>query len=327
MPDKSREPLNIWAVSDGRAGIENQVRGLAEAIGRLTPARITIKRIRYRKPFDALPNWLCFDAMLDAASDSLAPPYPDIWIAAGRATLRHSRRMRRLSGGKTLVVQLQDPNGGLDAFDMVIAPAHDGLSGGNVLALTGSTNRITPEGLKAGVSEAMHAAIAARPGPYAAVLIGGKSRAYDLSPARARDMAENIRRAAEASGGTLLLTFSRRTPDDARTIISEVLGDVPAMIYDGRGENPYFTFLDAADHILVTEDSVNMATEAAATGKPVYVLAMDARRLAGKFTRFHEALAARGVSRPFEGRLESWSYEPLRETERAAKAVLERAKR
>ncbi|MDQ3123984.1 MAG: mitochondrial fission ELM1 family protein [Pseudomonadota bacterium] len=38
----------------------------------------------------------------------------------------------------------------------------------------------------------------------------------------------------------------------------------------------------------------------------------------------HDDLRERGAARPFEGTLERWSYEPLAETDRAARAVLER---
>jgi mitochondrial fission protein ELM1 len=43
-----------------------------------------------------------------------------------------------------------------------------------------------------------------------------------------------------------------------------------------------------------------------------------------KFDRFHAALRARGVSRTFDGRLESWAYAPLNETDVAAREVLRR---
>ena len=81
--------------------------------------------------------------------------------------------------------------------------------------------------------------------------------------------------------------------------------------------------LDAADHVLVTEDSANMATEAASTGKPVHVLPMVALKPPGKFARLHADLKAHGAARPFDGALEPWTYAPLNETERAARAVLE----
>jgi mitochondrial fission protein ELM1 len=93
-----------------------------------------------------------------------------------------------------------------------------------------------------------------------------------------------------------------------------------AIFFEGEGVNPYFAMLGVADHIFVTEDSVNMATEAAATAKPIHVLAVDGN--AGKLARFHQSLARRGCARPFIGRLETWSYPPLLETDRAAAAVL-----
>ncbi len=317
------ERLTIWAVSDGRAGIENQVLGLAEAIQRLTAADITVKRIRYRPVFDWLPVALKIapNAMLAPDSDSVAAPYPDIWIAAGRATLPHSMRMRQRSHGRTMVVQLQDPHAATGAFDLVIAPQHDGLAGGNVLSLVGSTNRVTLGRLHA-EGAAFAGLLAGRQRPFVTALIGGNSRSHALSAERARALAGQMRTAVEASGGTLLLTFSRRTPGDARHILTETLQDLPAVIHDGSGSNPYFAFLDAADYILVTEDSVNMAVEAATTGKPVYILGLDSRRPASKFARFHQGLRDSGIARPFEGRLDSWTYAPLDETTRAAEAVL-----
>jgi hypothetical protein len=94
------------------------------------------------------------------------------------------------------------------------------------------------------------------------------------------------------------------------------------MIWDGEGENPYFAFLAAADFILVTEDSTNMATEAAATGKPVFIVKLDGHSL--KFRLFHEALELQGAARPFGGAFHGWTYEPLAETDRLAAEVLRR---
>jgi mitochondrial fission protein ELM1 len=105
----------------------------------------------------------------------------------------------------------------------------------------------------------------------------------------------------------------------------ERLKALPGLIWDGEGDNPYFAFLGAADVILVTEDSANMPTEAAATGKPVYLLEMDGAQ--ARKRRFHAELASLGIIRWFDGALETWSYEPLRETERAAAEVLRRLER
>src|SRR5204863_6958313 len=131
-----------------------------------------------------------------------------------------------------------------------------------------------------------------------------------------------IRGGVEEAGGSLLMTFSRRTPDNARALLTARLRDLPGVIWDGTGPNPYFAFLAAADFVLVTEDSTNMAAEAASTGKPVLVLKMDGA--SEKFALFHRDLETRGAARPYQGVLESWSYQPLAETRAAAAEVVRR---
>ncbi len=56
----------------------------------------------------------------------------------------------------------------------------------------------------------------------------------------------------------------------------------------------------------MTADSVSMISEAAATGKPVHILDLDGG--SAKFARFHAAMQDAGITRPFTGRIEVWSY-------------------
>ncbi len=319
-----RRPLTIWAVSDGRSGIENQALGLAEAVARQAPGRIAIKRVTWpapirRTPSRALPADLL--RRLSRGGETLCPPWPDLWIGNGRASVPFSIAVRRWSGGRTFVVQLQDPLRRPTRFDLVIPPRHDELSGPNVLPITGTPHRITPERL-AEAAAAFESRLSPLPRPRLAVLIGGRSRAFDLPPQRARTLAEEIAAAAQAVGGSVLATFSRRTPPKAEAAMRPVLERLPGWVWDGTGENPYFGFLGAADAVLVTEDSANMPAEAAATGRPVYLLRMEGAQ--ARKQRFHADLFARGIARPFEGRIETWTYDPLRETERAAAEVLRR---
>jgi len=90
-------------------------------------------------------------------------------------------------------------------------------------------------------------------------------------------------------------------------------------VWDGSGDNPYFAFLALADAIVATEDSVNMVTEAAGTGKPVYIQALKGR--SRQLARFHALMQERGATRPFEGRLETWTYAPINDTELVASAI------
>lgn len=315
-------PLTIWAVSDGRAGIENQVIGLAEAVARQHKATIEIKRVGWTGRVGRLPWWANILPHRWLTPESgIAPPWPDIWIAAGRATLPLSIRMRRWSNGQTLVVQIQDPRAPPQLFDLVAPPKHDRLSGENVFSITGSPHRVTQQRLTAEYAR-FAADIDALPRPRIAALIGGRSKAFDLTPERAAAIAHEIQLPLEQEGGSLLMTFSRRTPEPAQALLTARLRHLPGLIWNGEGDNPYFAFLAAADFILVTEDSANMATEAAATGKPVFIVKLDGHSL--KFRLFHEALELQGAARPFGGAFHGWTYEPLAETDRLAAEVLRR---
>lgn len=325
-PSKTR-PLKVWAVSDGRAGIEAQVVGLSEALARLAPCEVTVKRVGWRGNTGRLPWWLNLLPKRWLTPESGVPDsgnpddWPDLWIAAGRATLPLSIRAKRWSGGKTFVVQIQDPRVPAHMFDLVIPPKHDRMSGDNILPITGSPHRVTPQRLTSEY-QAFKDLIEPLPKPRVAVLVGGKSKAFDLSSERAAQIAHSIQIPLEQDGGSLLMTFSRRTPDAARALMTARLRHLPGMIWNGEGPNPYFAFLAGADYILVTEDSTNMATEAASTGKPVFVLKMDGSSL--KFRLFHEELERQGAARPYGGAFHGWTYEPVNETDRAAREVLAR---
>ena len=312
-------PLRIWAVSDGRAGIEAQVVGLAEAVARLKPAHIAVKRIGWRAGLGRLPWQLIPHGAV--TGDSIAAPYPDIWIAAGRATLPLSTRILKQAEGRTFVVQTQHPRAPLERFDLIVPPEHDGLTGPNVFPILGAPNRITPEKLSLELAR-FRDRLDPLPHPRVAVIVGGRSKAHNLSVARAQVLAAAIAAAVETAGGSLLLSFTRRTPAPARQAMAAALRHLPGIIWDETGENPYFAFLAAADAVLVTADSTNLATDAAATGKPLFVLPMDGR--SRKLERFHADLERRGISHPFVGELTAPAYPPLLETDRAARELLRR---
>lgn len=315
------EPLTLWTVTDGRAGIENQALGLAEAIGRRTPVRVVTKRVKLRTPWVWAPPG--FTPMSREAlvleADSIEPPWPDIWISCGRQSVPLSMGVRSWSNGRTLVVQLQDPRVNPREFDVVVPPIHDGLEGQNVMPIVGACHRVTPDRLEQARLD-YPTALDDLPGPRFALLIGGKSKRQDIGARRARDIADAMAKVQRDTGGTLMATLSRRTGEQARMAFRTWLAPHCAIFYEGEGLNPYFAMLATADHIFVTADSVNMATEAASTGKPVHILAVDGS--GGKLDRFHQSLARRGCARPFTGRLETWAYPPLSETDRVAIAVI-----
>ncbi len=305
-----------WVLSDAKPGNENPCLGLAEAVGLDT----TVKRIYPRAPWSWLPPQLWFAALHapGAGSDSLAPPWPDLLIAAGRQSVAPAIAVRRLSRGKTFAVQILNPAVRLGHFDLVAAPEHDRLSGDNVLATVGALNRITPARLDAAAAD-FAASVAHLPEPRVAVLIGGSGRHHRLDAATAKDIGGRLAALARDTGAGLMVTASRRTGEANAAIIRACLDGLPAVMWDGSGDNPYFGYLALADAIVATDDSVAMVSEACSTGKPVHLISLPGG--SAKFTRFHASLAAAGCTRPFRGILETWDYAPLQETARVAAEV------
>jgi len=311
--------LRCWVVSDGSPGMENQVLGLARVMG-LNPE---IKRVANRIPWRWLPPalWLFPLAAPGDGGDRLAPPWPDILIATGRQSVALSLAVKKESKGATFTVQIQNPGFRRNRFDVVVAPLHDSLQGANVVATRGSIHGITAESL-ADAARRYGPKTARLPRPLVAVLVGGDNKAYRLTPDLVRRLCVQLTALVKTYGAGLLITPSRRTGPANEAVLREKLGALGAEIWDGTGENPYLGYLAVADAIVVTSDSVNMVSEACSTGKPVYVF--DLAGGAPKFRQFHERLRAEGLTRPFDGTLDSWRYRPLDDTAQVAAAIKDR---
>lgn len=314
-----------WIVSDGRRGMENQALGIAEALAQRLPGlTLVTKVIHPRAPWRWLPEslfgrpWPLPFLALGRDSDPLTPPWPDLLIACGRKTVAYSVAIRRLSGRKTFVVQTQDPRLAPRYFDLVVPPRHDDLRGDNVFSVLGSPNRIRPDAL-AEAADTFGPLLSTLPRPLVGVLIGGSSRHYTLGEAKAQEITGTLK-GLLAQGYGLAVTPSRRSPQDIVEQMKRDLAGPQTYFWDGTSDNPYFGLLALCDYLLVTEESTNMLTEAAVTGKPVYMIRLDGH--SEKFAKLHEDLEAAGIARWFEGSLEPWTYKPLRETERVADHIL-----
>ncbi len=308
-----------WVLSDGKPGGEAQSIGLAEALG-LEP---DVRRIEIRAPWRSLPPaiWPKSLSILAPGGASLAPPWPGILIACGRLTAVPALAVRRASHGASFTIQIQDAKIAPRRFDLVVVPQHDRLRGPNVLTSRGALNRVTPQRLAA-AAERLAPRLAHLPRPRVAVLIGGSSKAYRMTPQSVRDLASQLAALAREQGAGLMVTASRRTGEAGDAALRAALAELPGVFWDGRGDNPYFGYLGLADAVVVTEDSVTMISEAAATGRPVHVVGLQGG--SAKFRRFHAAMRQAGITRPFTGRLEDWRYEPLDEATRIAAEVRRR---
>lgn len=312
---------SCWIISDGRRGIENQALGLGEAMADIRPLDLKIHKLSPGAVFRKFPVKWQFRLKSDPAAYAFKPPFPQIAIGCGRAAIPALLALKKKQGDKVFCIYIQDPRIDPGLFDLVIAPQHDELQGKNVLSILGSPNRVTQKKLENALLE-FEARLSHLPPPRVAVLIGGNSKTHKLSREIHRAHTQLICGLAERRY-SVLLTTSRRTPEWALKDYKMMSKDRRQVwIWDGNDKNPYFAFLAAADAILVTEDSTNMLTEACATGKPVFTLAMEGQ--SGKFQKLYDGLVKRCKVSPFLGSTEAPEYVPLDETARIAKIVWEK---
>lgn len=304
---------HCWVITEGIAGTENQCLGVAERLSMQAGISFEVKRISLRQPWKALSPYIGFEQRW-SFSPSLIAPWPEIVIAAGRKAIAAARYIKRQSPS-TYIAFIQDPRVPCPDFDLIAAPAHDGVSGDNVMQTLASPNRITEQKLEGAVKPFAHLKDIKQ--PRIAVMIGGKSKAYDITP----DMMRAICKTLKSTGHGLMITASRRTGAENLQILHDEMADYPdAYIWDGSGENPYFAFLAWADMILVTADSASMLSEACSTGKPVYIIPLKGHH--PRIAALHRNLIDHGAARIFSGKIESWTYEPLNDAQNVADRIL-----
>ena len=157
-------------------------------------------------------------------------------------------------------------------------------------------------------------------GKIVGILIGGPNKYYDFDKLEMQNLASNLLMLAQ-QGHRLIISLSSRSRDDYVNILSKTLADHDYYLWHGNGDNPYKAILGIADHLIVTGDSVNMIGEACFPGVPVQVYFL--RGHSRRFNRFYEHLLAGNYVKPFEGKLESWDYEPRNATDDIVAKILD----
>lgn len=281
-------------ITDGKAGMDVQVRGVADALGLDYRMLKVAPKGLYRL---LAPYGPAYPADIKSNThDLLSPPWPDVVIATGRQSIPVLRALKRRAGLHIFSVVLQNPRTSPRTADLIWVPAHDRRRGANVITSLTAPHSFTASRL-ATLRATLPPSITTLPQPRIAVMLGGANAVYRFTD---DDLARFARalQGFKATGASFLITPSRRTEPPLIAAVTTATEGAPRLVWDGTGENPYGAFLAAADVVIVTADSVNMVSEAAATGRPVYVF--NPTGGSAKFNRFHEAIAASGATVPLD---------------------------
>ena len=304
-----------WVIHDGAAGNARQALALATTLG-LKPR---IVDLQLAHPWDWFAPRLRIAAargMRDRNGPPIAPPWPEIVIGCGRRAALLTRCLRTWSQGQCFAVQILDPRIASMHFDVVVTPRHDQVDGPNVIETLGALNAIDEAWLAVGRNDFSELGDLAR--PRTAVLIGASNAAVALDDRYFANLHEALSRQYAEHGGSFLVSTSRRTPPERIQILRQQFSNWPGSFWGGSedGENPYAGILGWADRFIVSADSVNMISEACATGKPVHAFAPNPP--SGKLGGLHRSLTLSAHLSAIDADATS---EPLRETSRVAAQI------
>jgi uncharacterized protein len=305
--------MRVWVVSEISAGTLNQALGVAE---RLSPEPV-VKIIRQERGL----RRLLFPFRQDRREAE-----PDIVVSCGRISERFVKTIKAAFGGRPFAVHLQRPAPETDCYGMIFVGQQgwvaelDGQS--RFKPMLGVPNRIRAERLSID-RIAARAKWAPNNQKVVALLVGGANKAFAFDQTTTEHLAEAVLQLV-SQGWKVLATMSRRTPSHVGARLQKIKHK-RFCLWDFEGSNPYHGYLAAADAFVVTQDSIAMTSEAAVSGKPVYIFPLkvsDAVK-AKNFLKFHADLHEMGITRPFLGQIDDFTYDPPRETERIADEIKE----
>ena len=111
-----------------------------------------------------------------------------------------------------------------------------------------------------------------------------------------------------------------RTPQQTINLAKEYFGGNHTIInnVDKKG---YLSALSISKNIVVTCDSSSMISEAALTGKPIYVANISPKKKDKRFQKFRNLFRDLNIIRNLGDEERNWSYQKLDETNRVAKII------
>ena len=303
-------------LTEGMHGMISQVEGLAKALDldfihekielnnfwKLIPPKITpIKNFVFRNNIDKKF---------------------DIIISCGRKSVIPSIFLKNKYGNKVMNIHIQDPKVSLNNFDFIVAPEHDGLNGENVLISKGAIHYLRIDELNQNTN---YLKSRLNKEKIVSLIVGGPTKYYNYDDKTIDDIFLRIKNNFIDKNFQLIFIPSMRTP---KRIIdkAKVYFDDDQIIVTDVDKKAYLSALQLAHYIVVTGDSTSMISEAAITGKPIYVAQMSSLRINKRFEKFFELFKSLNIIKDLENSLNEWSYDKLNETDRISRYIKEKIK-
>ena len=241
-----------------------------------------------------------------------------IVISCGRKSVIPSIYLKEKFKNKIINIHIQDPKVSLSNFDYVIVPEHDGLSGQNIIKSKGALHYLTLKEI-----EKNHDYLSNKINKnkqQILLILGGPNKYYKYDKKNLSRIFENIKGLAEKNNLQIIVIPSMRTPADTINYANKFFGN-ESLIIQNVDKKAYLSGLSIAKFLVVTCDSTSMISEAALTGKPIYVAQIPPKRDDYRFRQFRDLFSKLNIIKNLENSLDIWKYEKLDETNRIANLI------
>jgi mitochondrial fission protein ELM1 len=304
-------------LTEGMHGMISQVEGLAKALDLdFIHEKIEINNFWKLFPPKVTPvQDFVFKNKIDSQFD--------VVISCGRKSVIPSIYLKKKFKNKIINIHIQEPKVFLDNFDFVVAPEHDGLKGNNVLTSKGAVHYLTNDELDQNENYLKSRINSQK--KIVTLILGGPTRYYDYNNQVIDGIFSKIEQNFIKNNYQVIIIPSMRTPQN---IIEKAKNyfDKDQIIIPNVDKKAYLSSLKISDHIIVTCDSTSMISEAAITGKPIYVAQMPAIKNNQRFKSFFNLFESLNIIKELNNSIENWTYTKLNETNKIANQIKEKIK-
>ena len=299
-------------LTDGMHGMISQVEGLAKALD----IEFAHQKVELNSFWKLIPPKLTPVSKLVFKKIDISDF--DIIISCGRKSVIPSIYLKKSSKKKIFNIHIQDPKVSLGNFDLVIAPEHDNLREKNVITSKGAIHYLTPDEIKNNHNYLVDKLN--KNHEYLLLVLGGPNKYYDYEDKNLTNIFGIIKKILNNNNLQAIVIPSMRTPKKTINLASEHLGP-ENLVINNVDKKAYLSGLSLAKYIVVTCDSTSMISEAALTGKPIYIADIPAKRKDERFKKFRDLFSELNITKNLNEKLEIWTYKSLNETTRIAEEI------
>jgi mitochondrial fission protein ELM1 len=243
----------------------------------------------------------------------------DVIISCGRKSVIPSIHLKNNSNKKVFNIHIQDPKVDLKHFDFIVAPEHDSIKGQNVISTKGAIHYLTENEINEN-KDYLNSFIKKDKRIIWTLIMGGPTKYYDYSTKNIKEIFTTLSKLSKEHNFQLVIIPSMRTPTNIIQYANDYFGDDHTVIMD-VDKKAYLSALAIAQNIIVTCDSSSMISEAALTGKPIYVASILPKKNDKRFQKFRNLFRKLNIIKNLGEEIEDWNYEKLDETNRVANII------